>query len=220
MKTQRFRAQLQRIERMLRPATGPITMVACMDGKPLQVAWHSTDPHARKGRGAGGLARGYKIHAIVDAQGRPLTWRLAGMDLDERRMAQRLLRDISNTCYVVADANYNSHRVFLAASACGAQLVSPRKRSHVGTKTGHHPQHADRIRCIDLLERQPQPFARDLLIARKAVERYFGNLTNFGGGLTCLPAWVRTYPRVLAWVTAKITISHLRRERESGPVAA
>ena len=42
------------------------------------------------------------------------------------------------------------------------------------------------------------------------MERAFANLSNFGGGLTHLPPWVRTLPRVTRWVTAKLIIYHAR----------
>ena len=45
---------------------------------------------------------------------------------------------------------------------------------------------------------------------RREVERYFGQLTCFGGGLGPLPAWVRRLPRVQRWVTAKLIIYHAR----------
>ena len=40
--------------------------------------------------------------------------------------------------------------------------------------------------------------------------RNFGNLTNFGGGLSPLPAWVRRLHRVERWVRAKLIVSALR----------
>lgn len=44
-------------QRVLRAGRSP-TLVAVVDGKPLPVAGHSTDPHARYGRAAGGKAKG------------------------------------------------------------------------------------------------------------------------------------------------------------------
>lgn len=230
MNSDRFRAQQQRLELLARSQhslitpqesrADPIVLLACLDAKPLVVAWHSTDPHAGKGRGAGSLARGYKLHALISASGRLLAWRLASLNVDERTIAARLLRDARNVCYVVADSNYNSSRLFRIAHTSGAQLVAPRKLSHQGKGLGNHEQHVDRVRSIDLLEDGLQPFARDMLVARRAVERFFANLTNFGGGLTCLPAWVRTFPRVLAWTTAKLTIAHFRTRTNKAARAA
>ena len=220
MRTERFALQLRRIEQAARPPVDALTLLACIDAKPLVVAWHSTDPHAGKGRGAGALARGYKLHALVDACGRLMSWRLAGLDVDEKVIGARLLRDLEGVCYVVGDAAYNSNQLFGIASTRGARLIAPRKRSHQGKGLGNHQHHPDRLRSIDLLEDGLEPFALALLRARRAVERFFGNLTNFGGGLTCLPPWVRGYPRTLAWTTAKLITLHIRNTRGHNAMAA
>ena len=216
----RFKRQQPAIERDAAPATHGVVLLSAADGKPLTVAWHSTDPDARIGRGAGALGRGYKLHALIDCAGTLLAWRLTPLNVDERTMALELLREPGNLCYVVADANYNSNRLFELACTRGARLVAPRKDSHRGKGLGGHPQHPDRLRCIEMLEHEPTFFALDLLKARGAIERFFGNLTNFGGGLTHLPPWVRTHPRVLAYVTAKLTIYHLKEARRSRQKAA
>jgi len=46
---------------------------------------------------------------------------------------------------------------------------------------------------------------------RNEIERRFGQLTNWGGGLSCLPAWVRTHRRVRRWVQAKLVLTALKR---------
>src|SRR5271168_163355 len=53
----------QALERRLR-GSGPPALVAFVDGKPLPVGGDTKDPDARFGHGAGGLAWGYKLHAI------------------------------------------------------------------------------------------------------------------------------------------------------------
>ena len=50
-------------------------------------------------------------------------------------------------------------------------------------------------------------------------ERQFGNLVNWGGGLTCLPAWVRTHRRVRRWVQAKLVLAALKRGTDAGSKA-
>jgi hypothetical protein len=56
---------------------------------------------------------------------------------------------------------------------------------------------------------RPAEAARELA-PRGRVETTFSALTAAGGGLTCLPAWVRTLPRVTRWVGAKIALYHAR----------
>ena len=49
-----------------------------------------------------------------------------------------------------------------------------------------------------------------MLADRKAIERYFGHATIFGGGLASLPAWVRRQHRVKRWLWAKLLINAVR----------
>jgi hypothetical protein len=49
-----------------------------------------------------------------------------------------------------------------------------------------------------------------MLAQRRAIERYFGHATIFGGGLAPLPAWVRRHHRVKRWLWAKLLINAVR----------
>lgn len=219
MATDRFKRQVLTLERAAAPAPRGVVLLAALDGKPIPVAWHSTDKDARKGRGAGALARGYKLHALLDCTGTLLAWRLTGLNEDERTIAHELLRQTRGLCYVVADANYNSNPLFETAGVCGARLIAPRKDSHQGKALGHHPQHEDRLRSIEMLEHEPRVFALDMLNARGTIERFFANLTNFGGGLTHLPPWVRGHRRVLPFTAAKLTLFHLKSQLNAAKAA-
>ena len=70
-------------------------------------------------------------------------------------------------------------------------------------------QHAGRLRSRDLLETACNPYGPSLLHRRLTIERWFAQLTARGGGLTCLPAWVRTHGRVKEWVRCKIISNQL-----------
>lgn len=61
-----------------------------------------------------------------------------------------------------------------------------------------------RLHSIELMKR---PFGKTLHRFRRQIERDFGNLVSFGGGLACLPPWVRRITRVRNWVHAKILVS-------------
>ena len=101
----RIVALQQKIERAVRPPFPPMALAAAIDGMPLEVALHSTDPHAGKGRGVGHIAKGYKVHAVISSCGTLLSWRLASLNVSERTMAARLFRDLPvSICYMVADA--------------------------------------------------------------------------------------------------------------------
>lgn len=191
-----------------------------IDGKPLPISGCSSDRQAGYGRAAGSKAKGYKIHSIVNAQGEVAAWRVAPMNKDERVMAERLLRVAPIQGYVVADSNYDSNKLH---EVCGRrdqlQLVT-RRRYGPEKGTGHRRQTTGRLRSIDLTEHPYPRFANRLLKDRNEIERQFGNLTNWGGGLTCLPPWVRTHRRVHRWVQAKLVLTALKRSMSTSTCAA
>lgn len=184
-----------------------------IDGKPLAIGGCSKDRQAGYGRAAQCKAKGYKIHAIVASDGAIACWRIAPMNKDERVMARRMSRSAPIQGYVVADSNYDSNKLH---DVCGArdqlQLVTPR-RYGPGHGTGHHRQSPARLRSMQLTENPYPAFAHQLLKDREEIERRFAQLTNWGGGLTCLPAWVRTHRRVRRWVQAKLVLTALKGPR-------
>jgi hypothetical protein len=182
-----------------------------IDGKPLVISGCSKDRQAGYGRAARSKAKGYKIHAIVAADGSLASWRVAPMNKDERVMAERMLKRADIAGYIAADANYDSNKLHKICDARGnRQFVSPRRYGK-GRKVGHRAQSPGRLRSIALLENPEPRFGEQLLKDRAAIERYFAHTTNWGGGLTHLPPWVRTHRRVRRWVQAKITLNALRR---------
>jgi hypothetical protein len=205
-------ALLDALERRVTAPTHP-HLYWMIDGKPLVISGCSKDRQAGYGRAARSKAKGYKIHAITAVDGSVANWRIAPMNKDERVMAERLLKTTNLAGYIAADANYDSNKLHKVCDARGnRQFVSPR-RYGAGRKVGHRAQSPGRLRSIALLE-NPQPdFGRQLLKDRSAIERHFGNATNWGGGLTHLPPWARTYRRVRRWVQAKLALTALRRTR-------
>jgi hypothetical protein len=167
-----------------------------IDGKPLAISGCSKDRQAGYGRAARSKAKGYKIHAIIAADGSLANWRVAPMNKDERVMAERLLKTTELAGYITADANYDSNKIHKICD---------------GRKVGHRAQSPGRLRSIALLENPEPNFGRRLLKDRAAIERHFGNATNWGGSLTHLPPWARTHRRVRRWVQAKLALNALRR---------
>lgn len=73
-----------------------------------------------------------------------------------------------------------------------------------------------RYRSFLILEKFPKSHgtvAVQFTKLRDTVERAFAHLCGRGGGLTSLPPWVRTPPRVRAWVLAKLVL-HASRQRQ------
>ena len=117
----------------------------------------------------------------------------------------------------MADANYNSNRLFAAAREMGAQLLCPRRLRHPGQGLGHHPQDPARLRSIELLESSEARFGPELLGLRGRIEGVLGTLRCHANGLDGLRPWVRTYPRVYRWVQAKLILNELRRLPGTAP---
>jgi hypothetical protein len=207
------RALLLALERRVIAPAAP-GLFWMVDGKPLPVGGCSKDKQAGYGRAAGGKAKGYKLHALIGGDGAVAGWRVAPMNTDERVMAERLLKAAPPEVhgYVVADSNYDSNKLHAACDRRGGLQLLTRRRYGPGNGTGHRAQAAGRLRSMARVEGPFPAFADGLLMDRSEVERRFGHLTNWGGGLTGLPAWVRTHRRVSRWVQAKLVLTALKRQ--------
>lgn len=184
----------------------PDCWVKVVDAKPLPVGGHSKDPDARWGRGARGLVKGYKLFAIWSNSPMPLAWRIAAMNVSEQSMAEQMIPELKDrTGYLLGDKLYDINKLYEAARAANHQLVADRKRPKAGLGTRKHSP--ARLRAIELLRTQ---FGQALYHERDHIERDFGGLTNFGGGLAPLPNWVRRLGRVKTWVQAKLIINAIR----------
>jgi Transposase DDE domain len=203
---------LRRLERAALCPGGDPPLLWLIDGKGLPIGGASTDRQAGYGKAAGGKAKGYKLHALVGCDGSVPIWRLAPMNTDERVMARRMLRQAEVQGYVVGDAAYDDNPLHDVCLSKGQlQLVTPR-RYKKAKGLGHHRHSPCRLRSLAILDSPCPEFGRGLRKQRQAIERYFGNLTSFGGGLAPLPAWVRTYRRVRRWVQAKLIFNALRMQ--------
>lgn len=185
-----------------------------IDGKPLVIGGCSKDRQAGYGRAANGMAKGYKMHAIVDSCGGIAAWRLAPMNKDERVMAERLVREAPIQGYLVADSNYDSNRLHrlcdrLSEERNPLHLVTHRRYGS-GRGTGHRKQSVGRLHSMCLTENPYPAFADQMLHDRNGIERAFGNWTNWSCGLIGLPPWVRTHRRVYRWVQAKLVLTALK----------
>jgi len=180
-------------------------LVLRIDGKPLPIAKHSSDKRATIGRGAGGFQKGYKLHAIYAGNNRPVVFCVEPMNVDERVVAKRLLERLNlGEGYLLADANYETNTLYDYAAKKGRILVTPRRFANA-KGIGQSRKHSTyRLSMIDRM-REPTKFLCELYKSRRQIETCYANLTNFGGGLTHIPPWVRGR-RVEKYVLAKIII--------------
>lgn len=182
-------------------------LVKILDGKPLPISRHSGDGDSAFGRGAGGVDRGYKLHVIWGNAAMPQAWAVCPMNISEVRVAGELLPSLRGCGYVLGDGNYDRNALYDLAARRNHQLLACRSKPY--TDLGHRRHSAHRLRAIELLE-GPGDYGRDLYALRRQIETHFAALTSFGGGLTCLPPWVRRLRRVRLYVHGKLLINAAR----------
>jgi hypothetical protein len=210
----KVRQLLQQIEQYVLSPQGEKPLLWIIDGKSLPIGGCSKDGQAGYGRAAGCKAKGYKLHAVIGSDGSIAAWRVAPIHMDERTMGRRLLSQASVQGYVLADGNYDSNQLHDVCLKRGVQFVAP-PRYGFECHRGHRRQSPSRLRSIELLSNPQSSFGRALHRKRDAIERHYGCLTMWGGGLQPLPAWIRTHRRVHRWVQAKLIFTALRRQYQT-----
>ena len=109
------------------------------------------------GRSRGGLTT--KIHALVDAEGRPVRLHLSEGQASDCKQAEPLLEHLPEDSILLADKAYDSDAIRSMVEAAGAFANIPAK--------------ANRKRSF--------PFSTFLYRYRNLVERFFGKLKNARG---------------------------------------
>jgi len=182
-------------------------LVKAIDGKPLPVSKITSDPDATFGRGAGGMDKGYKLHAICSVFNEPIAWEVHPINVSEKVVAKTLINQLEDEGYLLADSNYDTKKLHRAATNHGHQLIASRRKP--GTSLWHNRQPCSRLRSIALLE-DGSEFGINLFKMRKRIEGYFGNLS---AARIDLPPWVRRLHRVRLFVDAKILIRAARNQQ-------
>ena len=175
-----------------------------VDGRVLRVGSHSKDPDARKGRVAGGFARGYRLHAWGTLDQRIPLWSVMPLNWDERVVAMELARLAPPSVMTLADANYDSGPLYDRLAERGIQLLTPMRQKNPGG--GHRKPSLPRLAAAHAWKGAAGYIYRE----RAEIERQFGHQAWSGGGLGPLPGWVRRLPRVRMWVGGKLIIQHAR----------
>jgi Transposase DDE domain len=180
---------------------GPPAWALVIDGKPLPVGKCSKDPDALPNP----HGKGYKLHALWGSKCMPEAWEVTAANEYEGAAAERLLGSILGTGFVLADGSYEANRVYDAAAGSCYQLLA-----HPGpevTGGGHGYQSEHRMLALHWFG---TGLGWDLYRYRSSIERRFGNMGVFGGGLGPLPNWVRRLGRVTCWVHCKLLINAAR----------
>lgn len=180
--------------------------VLAVDGKALPVGGPSKDPDAAWGRASGGLAKGYKLHAVWGDAPLPMAWALSPLNMSERRMAAKLISDLPGQGFLLGDKQYDANYLYEEAARAGYQLLAPQQRP--GKALGHRRHSPHRLRGLELLKTEA---GKELYRQRRRIEFRFAQLTNFVGGLSPLPFWVRRFNRVKLWVHSKLLINAIHQ---------
>ncbi len=185
-----------------------VLMVGLIDGKPLPVPRHSTDPDADFGRGAGAVEKGYRLHTLWH-DGAPVPiFEVRPMSVAESIVARPLIAQLPDGGggYIFGDSWMDADHLYDRAHAKGRQLLAERRKRDA-RGLGHRRNSPHRVHAQEMLARES---GRQLYRLRRDVERRFGNLVSFGAGLAPLPPWVRRLSRVRLWVEGKLLINAIR----------
>lgn len=212
LRTDAVRLLLEQLEERLSCVvqTGCL-MCYLIDGKGFPVNRFSKDKQAARGHSSVGMARGYKLHLIVDQDGWPSSWRVAPMNVAESRVALDLVASLEGQGYVVGDSAYDSNPLHRCVQEKGYQMVAQRKRPQTGLGARQHEP--GRIRSVEMLEVSKTGFGAMLCKTRTVVERAFAAIASSKVGLDSLPGWVRTLDRVNQWVQGKMILWLAQKQR-------
>lgn len=204
----RVLAMIEHVHHRLAASPQPVSL-AFIDGKALPVSESSKDPDARTGRGHGKFSRGYKLHALVSADGRIQCFAVRPMNDAEPRVSREVIFPLlAPGVVVIGDGNYDSKFLYEIARERGAWFFAPPKQAPQQRRSWKKTN-AARREAVEVWEQQPE-LARKVYKLRTEIERVFSRLSCYGGGLAPLPAWVRRLDRVTLWVMAKIVLYHAR----------
>lgn len=141
------------------------------------------------GRSRGGLTT--KIHALVDAEGRPVRLHLSEGQKSDCANAEPLLGLLNGNTILLADKGYDTDAIRARAQAAGAFANIPAKRNR----------------------KQRFAFSAFLYRYRNLVERFFGKLKNARGLATRYDKRADNFLAALKLFSARIWI----RSYESTP---
>ncbi len=189
-------------------------MLGCwlLDAKPLIVSPYSKDKSAKWGWAYDGKARGYKVFAMSDLQGRVVAWQTKPMNEAEPLVARTLLEYTDRPGYVIGDSIYDSGPLHELTASRDLQLIAPRKIP--SGNIGKRAMQPNRLHAIAMLETFNNAFGPMMYAQRTTIERAFSRMTSSRVGLDHLPPFVRTLKRVRLWVQGKIILYSLQYKKE------
>ena len=132
------------------------------------------------GRSRGGLTS--KIHALVDAEGRPVTLRLTGGQVADCKEAEALLDALGEGDILLADKGYDSNAIRVMAAKRKAWANIPPKANRKGSFA----------------------FSAWVYRQRNLVERFFNRIKHFRGIATRYDKCPENYLAAVKLICARI----------------
>jgi len=132
------------------------------------------------GRARGGLTS--KIHALVDAEGRPVNLRLTGGQIADCTQAEALIDDLGEGDILLADKGYDSNAIRTKAAERGAWANIPPKTNR----------------------KESFSFSNWVYRQRNLVERFFNRIKHFRGIATRYDKRPENYLAAVKFVAARI----------------
>lgn len=203
-----FRALLRLVLRRLRrwfKCAGPSRVV--MDSTFLLTGSYSRDRDSRWSCHGGKWFRGYALHAICDAYGRLWAWHVTSANVQEMKVARRLVRQIAagggtDVQWVIADSGYDSEPLHqLIRRRLGARLVAPLNLRGAKTDAWRSRQPGRDASNRLLATSQGQ----SLLNKRSVIERW-NSWFKGSSNVSMLPYHVRRLHRVRTWINLKLAV--------------
>lgn len=137
------------------------------------------------GRSRGGLTT--KIHALVDAEGRPVAVRLTAGQVHDSKMAEPMLETLEPGAILLADKGYDSDKIRALAAEKGAWANIPPKRNRKASFV----------------------FSSWVYRQRNLVERFFNKLKHFRALATRYDKNPLNFLAAIKLVAARISINTL-----------
>ena len=125
------------------------------DGKAFELSDRTSDPDAANGRGAGHMARGFRLHVVIDDQGRVYGWDVLPMNKTEMEATRKIIETMPKprkATLMIADAGYDSNKLYGALAERGLRMIAPRRRQGAGL--GWRPHHQHRLDQADRATRR------------------------------------------------------------------
>lgn len=182
----------------------PSRGTAAVDGKALTIGGATTDRDATRGRAGGGFGWGYKLHAIVAADGRVAAATVEPLNRNEMPIARQLFpaaaRRLRPGTTIAGDGEYVADYLLTEAQDHGLLFLAPMNNGRVGRDAIPERRGA----AYTLTTRRGQKMMRD----RVNIERRFSQLCGTAYGLKGLPPWVRGLGYVRRFVAVKLAVHH------------